>query len=132
MFPFAFNLFTFSFNCNWHNAFCLFLYVPVKSKLQHPPPSPPRGHLNFCPRGAAGAFEFLEKFCSNPHLTRLQSCSNTPTPRKITRLLFNFLVASIMLLKQSGSPSSLYEPHKEHGTIMLTFLHSLFYVIGDC
>ena len=29
-------------------------YVPVKSKPQHPPPGSPR------------AFEFLEKFCSNP------------------------------------------------------------------
>ena len=51
-------------------------YVPVKSKLQHPPPGNPR------------AFEFLECFCSNSPLTGPKSCSNAPTPGKLTRLLF--------------------------------------------
>ena len=40
-------------------------YVPVKSKLQHPP----------SPR----AFEFLENVCSNFPLPGLKSCSNAPT-----------------------------------------------------
>ena len=34
------------------------------------------------------AFEFLENFCSNSPLTGSKSCSNAPTPGKITRLLF--------------------------------------------
>ena len=51
-------------------------YVPVKSKLQHSPRAAPR------------AFEFLENFCSNSPLTGPKSCSNAPTPGKITRLLF--------------------------------------------
>ena len=34
------------------------------------------------------AFEFLENVCSNHPLTGLKSCSNAPTPGKITRLLF--------------------------------------------
>ena len=50
-------------------------YVPVKSKLQHPPHPP-------------GAFEFLENFCLNSPLTGPKSCSNAPVPGKITRLLF--------------------------------------------
>ena len=41
-------------------------YVPVKSKLKHPPQATP------C------AFEFLENFCSNSPLLRPKSCSNTP------------------------------------------------------
>ena len=49
-------------------------YVPVKSKLQHPPRATPRA--------------FLENFCSNSPLTGPKSCSNAPTPGKITRLLF--------------------------------------------
>ena len=56
-------------------------YVPVKSKLQHPP----------------RAFEFLENFCSNSSLTGTKSRSNAPPPGKISRLLFNFSVASIKL-----------------------------------
>ena len=44
------------------------LYVPVKSKLQHPPRATPR------------AFEFLENVCSNSPLTGSKSCSNAPTP----------------------------------------------------
>ena len=62
--------------------------VSVKSKLQHPLPPPP-------------AFEFLENFCSNFHLTRPRSCSNALALGKITRLdyCFNFSVASTMLLK---------------------------------
>ena len=61
--------------------------VPVKSKLQYPPRSTPR------------AFEFFEKFCSNSPLTGPKSCSNPPTPGKISDYFFNFSVASIMLLR---------------------------------
>ena len=42
--------------------------VPVKSKLQHPPP-----------RATPRAFEFLENFCSNSPLPRPKSCSNAPS-----------------------------------------------------
>ena len=49
--------------------------LPVKSELQHPPRATPR-------------VEFLEDFCSNSPLTGPKSCSNTPNPGKITRLLF--------------------------------------------
>ena len=38
--------------------------VPVKSKLQHPPP----------PQATPRAFEFLENFCSNSPLPRPKSC----------------------------------------------------------
>ena len=44
----------------------LHIYVPVKSKLQHPPWATPQ------------AFEFLENFCSNSPLPRPKSCSNAP------------------------------------------------------
>ena len=40
------------------------------------------------PRATPWAFEFLENFCSNSPLTGPKSCSNAPTPGKITRLLF--------------------------------------------
>ena len=62
-------------------------YVPVKSKLQHPPLATPR------------AFEFLENFCSNPLLTGPKSCSNAPLPGKLPDYCFNFSVAFMMLLK---------------------------------
>ena len=41
-------------------------YVPVKSKLQHPP----------------RAFEFLDNFCLNSPLSGPKSCSNAPTPAR--------------------------------------------------
>ena len=43
------------------------LYVPVKSKLQHPPRATPQ------------TFEFLENLCSNSPFPRLKSCLNAPT-----------------------------------------------------
>ena len=43
-------------------------YVPVKLKLQHPPPW-----------AIPWAFEFLENFCSNSPLPRPKSCSNAPS-----------------------------------------------------
>ena len=55
--------------------------VSVKSKLLHSPPPP-------LPRAIPQAFEFLENFCSHSPLTTPKSCSNTPTPGKITILLF--------------------------------------------
>ena len=59
-------------------------YVPVKSKLEHPPGQYP-GHLNF--------------FFSNSPFTGPKSCSNAPTPGKLPDYSFNFSVAFIMLLK---------------------------------
>ena len=54
-----------------------FHIIMYQSKLpQSPSPGNPR------------AFEFLENFCSNSPLTGPKSCSNTPSPGKITRLLF--------------------------------------------
>ena len=44
-------------------------YVPVKSKLQHPPP----------PRATPGHLYFLQNFCSNSPLPRPKSCSNAPS-----------------------------------------------------
>ena len=46
--------------------------VPVKLKLQHPPWATPL------------AFEILENSCSNSPLAGPKSCSNAPTPGKIT------------------------------------------------
>ena len=43
-------------------------YVPVKSKLQHPPPRATPGHLYF-----------LQNFCSNSPLPRPKSSSNAPS-----------------------------------------------------
>ena len=61
--------------------------VPVKLKLQHHPPA------------TARAFEFLENFWSNPPLAGPKSCSNAPTLRKITTLLFYPFRSAIMFLK---------------------------------
>ena len=49
----------------------ILMYVPVKSKLKHPPPGNPR------------AFEFLENFCSNSPLTGPKSCLNASPPGKL-------------------------------------------------
>ena len=43
------------------------LYVPIKWKLQHPPPGQPPGHLNFWILG-----------CSNSHPPGQNRCSNAP------------------------------------------------------
>ena len=51
--------------------------VPVKSKLQHPPPPPP-GHLNF--------WKIFVQIPPPPP-TGPKSCSNAPTPWRVTRLL---------------------------------------------
>ena len=80
---------TFFFESFDMHSFSLLLtaYLPVKSKLQHPPRANPR------------AFEFLKNFCSNSPLTGPKTFSNAPIPGRITRLLVYFSVASIMLLK---------------------------------
>ena len=55
----------------WRYVAALDCYVPVKSKLQQPPP----------PR----AFEFLEKFCSNSPLPRPFQVIKCPHPRETFR-----------------------------------------------
>ena len=83
---------TFFFESFDMHSFSLLLtaYLPVKSKLQHPPPP-----------GNPRAFEFLEKFCSNPPSPGRKAVQMPPPPGKLPvwDYCFNFSVASIVLLK---------------------------------
>ena len=73
----------------WHVAIVWpGLYVPVKSKLQHPRPGQPPGHLNF-----------WNIFVQIPPLAGPKSCSNAPPLGKLPDYCFNFSVASTMLLR---------------------------------
>ena len=58
-------------------------YVPVKSKLQHPPRT----------------FEFLENFWKIPPSSGRKAVQMPPPPGKLPDYSFNFSVASIMFLK---------------------------------
>ena len=79
-----------------HNCFdvaCRHMYnqynVPVKLKLEHPPPS----------RAAPWAFEVLENFCLNPPSPGRKAVQMHPSPRKFPDYFFNFSLASIVLLR---------------------------------
>ena len=62
-------------------------YLPIKSKLQHPPRANPR------------AFEFLENFVQIPPSPGRKAVQMPQSPGKLPDYCFNFSVASIMLLK---------------------------------
>ena len=63
-------------------------YVPVKSKLQHPPPGQSPGHLIF-----------WKIFVQIPPSPGRKAVQMPPLPGKLPDYCFNFSVASIMLLK---------------------------------
>ena len=73
---------------NWRPFRMKDCYVPVKSKLQHPSPGQPPGHLNF--------WKILFKFPPSPGWKAVQM---PPPPGKLPDYYSNFSVASIMLLK---------------------------------
>ena len=73
--------------CILHIVESFISYVPVKSKLQHPPGQPP-GYLNF-----------WKIFVQIPPSPGRKAVQMPPPPGKLQGCFFNFSVAFIMLLK---------------------------------